>query len=191
MTGFEDLRVRNSIFAETSGHAGASVMPTLGLGIVTCLDPRVDPASFLGLNLSEAMVLRNAGGRVTDRVIADLSFTTFMAHLMTGAAGIELAVIHHTGCGTGFLADDGFRTSYAAHTGHAPEDLLAEAVTDPQATVRTDTAILLAHPLLTDTITVSGHVYDLDTGLIETVVPATSHASTSPAARANTENGAA
>ncbi len=83
-------------------------MPTLGLGIVTCLDPRVDPASFLGLRLSEAMVLRNAGGRVTDRVIADLSFTTFMAQTMAAGAGIEIAVVHHTQCGTGFLADEAF-----------------------------------------------------------------------------------
>ncbi len=47
------------------------------------------------------MVLRNAGGRVTERVIADISFTTFMGQLMSDGAGIELAVIHHTRCGPG------------------------------------------------------------------------------------------
>ncbi len=173
MTGFEDLLVRNRSFAGASGHRGASVMPRLGVGIVTCLDPRVDPAAFLGLGLSEAMVLRNAGGRVTERVVADLSFTTFMARLMVGGAGIELAVVHHTGCGTGFLADDDFRRSYAEHSGYADGDLLAEAVVDPRSTVGTDVALLLTHPLVPPGVTVSGHVYDLETGLVETVVPAT------------------
>lgn len=175
ITRLENLLARNQRFARTSSHVGAEVMPTLGVGILTCLDPRVDPAAFLGLGASEAMVLRNAGGRVTDRVIADVSFTTYMARMM-GASGLELAVIHHTGCGTGFLADDGFRAAYAKHSGFAPEDLLAEAVTDPLATVQDDTAILLTHPALPDQISVSGHVYDLETGLVTTVVPATPRA---------------
>ncbi len=48
--------------------------PTLGVGVLTCLEPRVDPAAFGGLRLSEAIVLRNAGGRVTAHVIADLAW---------------------------------------------------------------------------------------------------------------------
>ena len=172
MSGFQDLLVRNHSFSATEGHLGAQVMPTLGLGIVTCLDPRVDPTSFLGLQLSEAMVLRNAGGRVTDRVIADLSFTTFMARTMAAGVGVEIAVIHHTQCGTGFLADEAFRASYAAHSGYLEDDLAAEAVTDPFATVRHDTEVLLAHRLVPDAVSVSGHVYDLATGEVTTVVPA-------------------
>lgn len=132
----------------------------------------IHPLSFLGLRLSEAMVLRNAGGRVTDRVIADLSFTTFMAQTMAAGSGIEIAVIHHTQCGTGFLADEAFRSSYAAHSGYPENDLVAEAVTDPFATVQHDTELLLTHPLLPQAVSVSGHVYDLATGEITTVVPA-------------------
>jgi len=150
-------------------------MPTLGVGVLTCLDPRVDPAAFLGLRLSEAMVLRNAGGRATERVIADLAFTTFMARLLAAGAGIELAVIHHTGCGTGFLADDGFRASYAQHTGFEESDLIALAVTDPYDSVKADVDRLLSHPLLPDALSVSGHVYDLDTGLLHTVLPTSTH----------------
>lgn len=175
MTAFAELATRNRAFASAGGHQGASVMPTLGVGVLTCLDPRVDPAAFLGLRLSEAMVLRNAGGRVTERVIADLAFTTFMARLMAAGAGIELAVIHHTGCGTGFLADDGFRASYTQHTGFSESDLIATAVTDPHDSVKADVGRLLAHPLLPDALSVSGHVYDLDTGLLETVLPAAAH----------------
>ena len=39
--------------------------PTAQMLIVTCLDHRVDPAITLGLQLGEAPVIRNAGGRIT------------------------------------------------------------------------------------------------------------------------------
>src|SRR5205807_3705946 len=53
----------NRVFAAAGGHEGAVVFPNLRVLVITCLDPRVDPAHFLGLGLSDAMVVRNAGGR--------------------------------------------------------------------------------------------------------------------------------
>ena len=65
---------RNRAFAAARGHKDAVVFPTLRLFVITCLDPRVDPAHFLGLELSEAIVVRNVGGRVTPEVINDVAF---------------------------------------------------------------------------------------------------------------------
>ena len=50
------------------------MFPTLRLFVITCLDPRVDPAHFVGLRLSDAIVVRNVGGRVTEQVIEDVAF---------------------------------------------------------------------------------------------------------------------
>jgi carbonic anhydrase len=50
--------------------------------------------------------------------------------------------------------------------------LAAMAVTDPQATVRSDVELLRSSPLLSARISVSGHVYDVATGLVQTVIPA-------------------
>ncbi len=47
------------VFAAERGHEGAVVFPRLGLCVITCVDPRVDPAHFLGLSLGDALVLRN------------------------------------------------------------------------------------------------------------------------------------
>jgi len=66
---FETALARNRAFAAAGGHQGAVVFPSLRLFVITCLDPRVDPAHFLGLDLSDAMVVRNVGGRVTPGVI--------------------------------------------------------------------------------------------------------------------------
>src|ERR1700744_1065311 len=65
---------RNRAFAAAGGQHGAVVFPQLSLFVITCLDPRVDPAHFLGLGLSDAMVVRNVGGRVTTEVVNDVAF---------------------------------------------------------------------------------------------------------------------
>ncbi len=138
---------------------------------MTCLDPRVDPAAFLGLALGDAPVIRNAGGRVTEAVINDIAFIAELAAtMMPGGPLFEVAVIHHTRCGTGFLADEGFRTAFAARAGLDEEALAAEAVIDPAATVRSDVARLLSSAKRSPRISASGHVYDLDTGLVTTIV---------------------
>ena len=39
------------------------ILPRRPTIVLTCLDSRVDPAHFLGLELGDALVLRNTGGR--------------------------------------------------------------------------------------------------------------------------------
>src|SRR5260370_28955396 len=90
---------RNRTFAAAGGHEGAVVFPNLRLFVITCLDPRVDPAHFLGLGLSDAIVVRNVGGRVTSEVINDVAFIGQIAEtLLPDGPLFEVAVIHHTPC---------------------------------------------------------------------------------------------
>src|SRR5436190_20280177 len=127
MTRMTPLLERNEQFARTYtpvalGPAAAQVL------IVTCLDHRVDPAIVLGLRLGDAPVMRNAGGRVTQAVIDDIAYLAFLAEQLFGkqvAADqlFEVAVVHHTQCGTGFLADPSFRRRAAEATG-VPEAAL-------------------------------------------------------------------
>src|SRR5919201_1809489 len=79
VTGIESVLPRNRAFAAAGGHEGASLFPTLGLLIVTCLDARVDPAHVLGVELGDALVMRNNGGRVTPQVIQDLAYVSQLA----------------------------------------------------------------------------------------------------------------
>src|SRR3954471_308701 len=114
MTNIDAALARNRAFAASGGHEGAVVFPNLRLFVITCLDPRVDPAHFLGLDLSDATVSRNAGGRVTPEVINDVAFISQMAEsVLRDGPLFEVAVIHHNQCGTGALADDTFRRGYA------------------------------------------------------------------------------
>jgi carbonic anhydrase len=163
---------RNRAFAAAGGHEGAVVFPTLRLYVITCLDPRVDPAHFLGLGLSDAMVVRNVGGRVTPEVINDVAFIAQIGeNVIPDGPLFEVAVIHHNQCGTGALADDGFRHRYAERIGADEASLRDHAVLDPAATVAHDVELLRAAAAVPPRVAVSGHVYDVVTGLVETVVP--------------------
>ena len=176
MTRIASLLDRNERFA-TAYTPGSLGPPTAQVVIVTCLDHRVDPAITLGLQLGDAPVIRNAGGRVTQAVVDDLAFLTFLAEQLFGGQAedgrlFEVAVIHHTQCGTGFLADQGFRRQAAEATGLAEAALEASAVADPHITVKADVERLLASPLRSPKAGVSGHVYDIATGRLTTTVDA-------------------
>jgi carbonic anhydrase len=142
--------------------------------VITCLDPRVDPAHFLGLGLSDAMVVRNVGGRVTPEVINDVAFIAQLAeNALPDGPLLEAAVIHHTQCGTGALADDTFRHRYAQRIGAEESTLRQHAVLDPAATVTRDVERLHSAPAISPRVSVSGHVYDVVTALVETLTPST------------------
>jgi len=171
MNGIDSALERNRAFAATGGHEGAVVFPDLRMFVVTCLDPRVDPAHFLGLGLSDAIVVRNVGGRVTPEVINDVAFIGQLAEMaLPDGPLFEVAVIHHTQCGAAALTDDGFRQRYAEQIGADESAVRERAVLDPTATVRHDVERLRSSPAISPRITVSGHVYDVVTGLVETVI---------------------
>jgi len=176
MTRMTPLLERNEQFAATYTPAALG-LPTAQVIIVTCLDHRVDPAIILGLQLADAPVIRNTGGRVTPAVIDDLAYLAFLAEQLAGGPGardtlFEVAVMHHTQCGTGFLADPGFRHQAAEATGLPEAALEASAVADPHITVKADVERLLTSPLLSPKVSVSGHVYDIATGRVTTALDA-------------------
>ena len=176
LTRITRLLDRNEQFARDYAPAALG-QPAAQLVVVTCLDHRVDPAIVLGLQLGDAPVIRNAGGRVTESVIADVAYLAFLAEELFFSENppdtlFEVAVIHHTQCGTGFLADPAFRRKAAEVTGLGEPALEASAVADPQLTVKTDVELLLSSPLLPPTVSVSGHVYDIATGRVTTTADA-------------------
>ena len=52
------------------------------------------------------MVIRNAGGRASPDVLTDLAYIGYLSKVVSpGGPRFEVAVIHHTYCGSHFLAD--------------------------------------------------------------------------------------
>jgi carbonic anhydrase len=174
MADIDPLLDRNKHFATTHAYQGGPIYSRRRVYVITCLDPRTDPAEFLELELGEAAVIRNAGGRVNEAVIEDLAFITYLFETVLKPDGplFEVAVIQNNKCGTSYLADADFRHNFATHVGGDEAALAAQAVSDPVQTVQHDVELLRSSTALSTKITVSGHVYDVDTGVITTIVPA-------------------
>lgn len=188
MSNIDPLLPRNAAFAASDARHNTPRLPFLphkGLYVITCIDPRVDPAEFLGLEFGEAIVARTVGGRVTPAVIQDVAYIGYLVETKApDGPYFEAAIIHHTDCGSGLLADDELRHGFAQRTGYDEHMLADLPVIDPPATVRTDVEHLLSDPRISPHITVSGHVYDVHTGLVTTIVePASPTASAAALAR--------
>ena len=81
MSNIAPLLERNRAFAETDARRNVPALPFIprqNLYIVICIDCRVDPAQILGIELGEALVQRNIGGRVTPAVIRDIAYASYL-----------------------------------------------------------------------------------------------------------------
>jgi len=165
----DPLLRRNQDFAATGAHKNGQHRRQAPDVLITCLDPRTDPSAFLELKFGDAMVIRNAGGRVSPDVLKDLAYIGYLSTTVTpGGPRFEVAIVHHNQFGTDYLADDQFRRGFADLIGGDDLALAAQAVIDPERTVRFDVELVRSAIVLPDTIIVSGHVYDVTTGLAPT-----------------------
>jgi carbonic anhydrase len=180
MSNIEDLIENNKKFATTDTRNRVPQIPFIPnkqVYVIICIDPRVDPTDILGLELGDAIVARTVGGRVTPAVLQDLAWISYLHEVKTpDAEWFEVMVIHHTDCGSGFFADDELRHGFSAR-GYDDAELAGLAVLNPHDTVGSDVEKVRNFANLSVRVRVSGWAYDLDTGLLEEVVPPASRAS--------------
>src|SRR3979409_677580 len=93
MAVLDELRSANDSYASTFDKGSLPMPPARKFAVVTCMDARLDPAKFLGLEEGDAHVIRNAGGVVSDDALRSL----IISHHLLGTQ--EAVVIGHTDCG--------------------------------------------------------------------------------------------
>ncbi|MGI8984204.1 MAG: beta-class carbonic anhydrase [Acidimicrobiales bacterium] len=152
--------------AYTASFAGDNLPapPARRVAVVTCMDARLNPAEFLGLERGDAHVIRNAGGRATDDALRSL----IVSHTLLGT--LEIAVIHHTGCGMLAFTNDELRARLAGRGDAGGIDFLP--FSDNEASVREDVERIRSSPFIPGSVTVSGYIYDLATGALTAVAGA-------------------
>jgi len=179
MSNFDSMLERNKDFAARQSAAGTLMpslpraLPNVRAVIIGCADMRVDPAHVLGIKPGEAVVMRNIGGRITPGLLEQLGLLGRIGEVagkIPGGGGeFHIVVLQHTDCGITRLAGDpAMLTRYFQIR---EGELTTKAVTDPQAAVAVDVALLRAIPALPGDWLVSGLVYDVATGLMQIVVP--------------------
>ena len=169
MSVTEVLLERNAVHVAEHPGRTAALEPTLRALVLTCADHRVDPAHILGIQLNEAVVLRNAGGRVTPEVLHELALLVTIAAIEELGSGFELILLQHTDCGIARLGGPEHQNLLAGYFGIAPEDVPGRDVMHPVAAVQIDVEQLRANPFIPSTLQVSGLVYDVSNGHVTVV----------------------
>jgi carbonic anhydrase len=179
MNNLDQLLQRNKEFAVQQSAAGTLMpwlpraMPHEKAVIIGCADMRVDPAHLFGTKPGEAVVLRNIGGRFTPALLEELALLGRIGQVAGEAPGgggeFHLIVLQHADCGITRLAGD---PAMLAHYFQIQEAAVkSKAVTDPRAAIVRDVAALRAIPALPGAWLISGFMYAVATGLVETAVP--------------------
>jgi carbonic anhydrase len=175
MDFLETIIERNEQFAASGFSANLKIIPSTKTMIIGCVDPRVDPMDVLGLQPGEAAIYRNIGGRINSALLETMVLLPIVTKAAAGqemGPGWNLVILHHTDCGIKGCykhAPD----LLATHMQVKREELDRLEIMDPYKAVALDVAALKANPDLSGGFMISGVVYDVATGRIETVVPPT------------------
>lgn len=161
MDDFSDLIAANAIFADDFDFSGFDGVARAGVAIVTCMDSRIDPLQMIGLSPGDAKIFRNPGGRVTPQALEAL---VLGVHLL----GVKrVLVIPHTRCAMASASEAELRVKISESAGVDASWQSFGVITDQRASLGEDVAKVRSHPLIPDTVTVGGFLYNVDTGLLE------------------------
>ncbi|HJU37022.1 MAG TPA: carbonic anhydrase [Gaiellaceae bacterium] len=159
MSVIAEVTAANDRYASGFAKGDLPAPPGRKLAVVTCMDARLDPARFLGLEEGDAHVIRNAGGVVNDETIRSL----LISHHLLGTE--EAIVIGHTGCGMLTFTND----EVHGKLGPESESIDFQPFSDVAERVRQSVEAIRSHPLLGDGFGATGFVYDVGSGRIEPV----------------------
>ena len=159
MSVVDEVTAANERYASGFAKGELPMPPGRRFAVVTCMDARLDPAGFLGLEEGDAHVIRNAGGLVNDETVRSL----LISHHLLGTQ--EAVVVGHTDCGMLTFTNSDVHEKLGPESegiDFQPFPDLAERVRESVETIR-------SHPLLPDSFEASGFVYDVRSGRIEPV----------------------
>lgn len=163
MTVTDELVHANEEFAQEFDKGDLPAPPARQVAILTCMDARLHPERFLGLDIGDAHVIRNAGGRASDDAIRSLIISS---HLL---GTNEYLVIHHTDCGMLSFSNEQLQGQLTEDTGQDASQIDFLPFTDLEQSVRDDVEQIRQSPFIPDGVTVRGFIYDVRSGRLSAV----------------------
>ena len=163
MPELPELLAANERYAANFTKGDLPMPPGRQVAVLVCMDARLHPEKFLGLDEGDAHVIRNAGGRASDDALRSL----IISYKLLGTR--EFVVIHHTDCGMLTFTSDQLRDMLK-------NDLNADAsgidflpFSDLDESVRQDVKTIRSSPLIPEDIPVTGFVFDVKSGRLREV----------------------
>ena len=163
MTATDDAIGANQRYAESFDRGDLPMPPGRKLAVLTCMDARLHPETFLGLDVGDAHMIRNAGGRASDDAIRSLIISS---HLL---GTNEYIVIHHTDCGMLTFSNSDLQNKLAQETGADASHIDFLPFGDLEDSVRDDVLRIKDSRFIPDDISVRGFVYDVRSGRLTEV----------------------
>jgi carbonic anhydrase len=157
MSVVQEFEQANENYAAQFSKGNLPMPPGRKVAVVTCMDARLDPARFLGLEEGDAHVIRNAGGRAADAIRS-----LVISEQLLGTNTV--VVIHHTDCGMLTFSNDDLRTKVKQDLHVDADHIDFLPFGDLEQSVRDDVALIKNSPLIPDSISVSGYIYDVRSG---------------------------
>lgn len=162
MTVIEEMLKVNEQYGKAFDRPNLPMPPARKIAVVVCMDARIDPARALGIELGEAHVIRNAGGRISEAI---RSLVISQALLGTE----EVMVIHHVDCGMLTFDDESLRKKLRQERSADADSVAFLSFSDIDQSVRDDLEAYRLSPLVRQDIPVRGFVYDVNTGALREV----------------------
>jgi len=162
------MSVTDELLRANEGYAAAFTKgdlptpPAKQTIVVTCMDARLLPSRFLGLEEGDAHVIRNAGGRVQDALRSIV-----ISQRLLGTN--EVLVIHHTECGMLTFKNEDLYAKVQQDLGADASDIDFLPFPDLEQSVRDDVRFLKESPLVPDDVSIRGFVYDVKSGKVTEV----------------------
>jgi carbonic anhydrase len=163
MSVHDELVTANEAYASEFSKGDLPMPPGRRFAVVTCMDARLDPAKFLGLEEGDAHVVRNAGGLVTDDALRSL----VISHWLLGTQ--EAFVIAHSDCGMLTFTNDELREKLSDEAGADASATDFHPFSDLDDSVRASVRRIAESPLLPDSFGASGFVYEVESGRLREV----------------------
>jgi carbonic anhydrase len=162
---FDDLLAANHEYAQTFALQDIPGRAAKGFGLVTCIDSRIEPLTMLGLHPGDAKILRNAGGRVTPDVLRSLVLAT------TFLGVTNVAVMHHTDCALARGGEAELRSGLSETQAAESESWDFLTMDDPDEALAEDVDAVRTCAVLPDGVRVEGWRYDVQSGVVDRVIP--------------------
>lgn len=161
--GFDDVLSANRSYVASFVDSTMEGTAAKGLGVLTCIDSRIDPLAILGLEPGDAKIIRNAGARVTDDALRSLV-------LATNLLGVRrICVVHHTDCAMAGADEATVRGRVERARGRSAAGWRFLPTTDQLATMDEDLATIRTCELLGEITDLGGFIFDVHTGRLEQV----------------------
>lgn len=166
MATFDDFLTANQSYSQAFDRGNLPMPPARNVAVLTCMDARLHPEKFLGLDVGDAHVIRNAGGRASEDAIRSL----VISERLLGTT--EIVVIHHTDCGMVTFTNADLAAKIQQDLGVDVGDRDFLPFPDLEQSVRDDVALLRESPLIPQDIPISGAIYDVHSGTLQEIVRA-------------------